>query len=322
MLLTTPVALFVYNRPQLTKKVFDVIAQARPPKLLVIGDGPRQVRADDDLRCAATRSIINSVDWKCEVLTDFSEINLGCKLRVSSGLNWVFKECEEAIILEDDCLPHPSFFLYCQELLERYRDDERVMVISGNNFQNGQSRSQFSYYFSRYAHIWGWASWQRAWHHYDVNMSRWSELRETQWLLDMFADKNVADYWTRGFDNVYGGHVDTWDSQWLFACWLQNALSILPNKNLVSNIGFGKDAVHALDPASPLAALPVAPMTFPLTHPPYLIWEKVADQFTFQYAFSNSETDLNVPYLKRLYWKIASFIRRKMRKVLVYTIGE
>src|SRR5512139_3287315 len=171
--LKTPVAFIIFNRPDTAERVFAEIAKARPPKLLVVADGPRANRSGEAEKCAATRAIIDRVDWDCEVLTNFSDTNLGCKNRVSSGIDWVFEQVPEAIILEDDCLPHPTFFRFCEELLERYRDDERIGMISGDNFQLGQKRTDASYYFSRYNHIWGWASWRRAWRHYDREASAW-----------------------------------------------------------------------------------------------------------------------------------------------------
>lgn len=156
--LTTPVAFIIFNRPDTTEKVFAEIAKAKPPKLLVIGDGPRVSRQGEAEKVAAARSIIQCVDWDCEVQTNFSDVNLGCKRRVSSGIDWVFEQVEEAIILEDDCLPDPTFFRFCEELLARYRHDQRIGMISGDNFQFGSRRNDDSYYFSKYVHIWGWAT--------------------------------------------------------------------------------------------------------------------------------------------------------------------
>lgn len=156
--LKTPVAFLIFNRPDTTRRVFAEIAKARPPKLLVVADGPRADHPDDVEKCAAVRAIIDGIDWDCKVLTNYSDINLGCKRRVSSGLDWVFDTVEEAIILEDDCLPHPAFFRFCEEMLNKYRDDKRIAMISGDNFQFGRKRTEYSYYFSRYPHIWGWAS--------------------------------------------------------------------------------------------------------------------------------------------------------------------
>lgn len=275
--LQTPVALLVFNRPDPTERVFNEIARARPAKLLVVADGPR-TEAEREL-CDRTRAVAGRVNWDCEVLTNFSETNLGCKRRVASGITWVFEQAEEAIILEDDCLPDPSFFRFCEELLERYRDDERVMAVSGDNFQQGRGRTPFSYYFSRYVHIWGWASWRRAWRHYDVEMKDWPDLRETAWLLDLMGNEHAARYWRGVFDKAAAGEINTWDYQWLFTCWAQNGLSVVPEVNLVSNIGFGVNSTHTASADNNLANLPTGEMRFPLRHPSNMVRQFEADAF-------------------------------------------
>ncbi len=283
----TPVAFLIFKRPEITEKVFAEIAKVKPPKLLVVADGPRAEVPGEADKCAATRSIIEKVDWKCEVLKNYFNVNLGCKQRVASGLDWVFDTVEEAIILEDDCVPHPVFFRFCEELLEKYRNDERIMVISGNNFQFGQKRTPYpySYYFSRYNHVWGWASWRRAWKYYDVTMKLWPEICQGGWLEDLLIKKEIVSYWTKIFEEVYQGKIDTWDYQWTFACWIQKGLSILPNVNLVSNIGFGEGATHTLG-GSPFANLPIGKMDFPLKHPPFIIRDVQTDAITHYRNFS------------------------------------
>ena len=192
--LNTPVAFIVFNRPGTAKRIFAEIAKAKPPKLLVIADGPRGTLLGEAQKCMATRDVINRVNWPCEVLTNFSEVNLGCKKRVSSGIDWVFEHVEEAIILEDDCLPHPTFFRFCQEMLERYRNDDRIGMISGDNFQFGRPVGQDSYYFSKYVHVWGWASWRDRWRNsYDVHMGLWPQVRDQKRLDDLGLDKKESD---------------------------------------------------------------------------------------------------------------------------------
>lgn len=278
MSLSTPVAFIIFNRPETTAQVFKEIRRARPTKLLVVADGPRSDRPGEAERCTAARAIIESVDWPCKVLKNYSNVNLGCKGRVSSGLDWVFNAVEEAIILEDDCLPHPSFFPFCEELLDKYRVDERIMMISGDNFQFGRSRSPYDYYFSRYVHIWGWASWRRAWRNYDVSMSRWPDIRDSDLLRDIFIRKRLALFWQMVFEKAYQGEVDTWDYQWAFACLINSGLAILPSTNLISNIGFGGDATHAI--STRFASMATCSMKFPLAHPPYVIRNAQADAFT------------------------------------------
>lgn len=184
--LQTPVVFFIFDRPDTTARVFAEIARGKPPKLLLVADGPRPDHPGEAEKCAAARAVVEQVDWPCEALTDYAETNLGCRRRVSSGLDWVFATVEEAIILEDNCLPHPTFFRFCEELLERYRDDERVMRISGGNHKFGRKIGTDSYYFTRYAHVWGWASWRRAWRYYDVNMKSWMSATDKRAFLDVF----------------------------------------------------------------------------------------------------------------------------------------
>lgn len=275
----SPVAMLIFNRPDTTARVFEAVRQARPLQLLVVADGPRPDRTGEAEQCAKARSIISRIDWKCDVQTNFAESNLGCRKRVSSGLDWVFQTVPEAIILEDDCLPHPTFFRFCDELLERYRDDERVMMVSGDNFQFGRKRTGHSYYFSRYTHIWGWASWRRAWQHYDVDMKQWPAAKECGLLTDILDDSGAVRHWRNIFDRVSRGEINTWDYQWTFACWLQSGLSIIPNVNLVSNVGFHAGATHTADD-SPFSAMPAEPMQFPLDHPPFVVRDRTADDFT------------------------------------------
>jgi hypothetical protein len=283
--LETPIAFIIFNRPETTKRVFAEIAKAKPPKLLVIADGPRANRPDDVEKCSDVRAIVDDVNWDCEVLTNYSDVNLGVKCRVSSGLDWVFKTVDEAIILEDDCLPHPTFFRFCEEMLEKYRDDERIAMISGDNFQFGRKRTGYSYYFSRYPHIWGWASWRRTWMKYDVNMKLWPEIRDGDWLQDLLMDKKVMRFWENKFDTVYRGKIDTWDYQWVFSRWVNNELAILPNVNLISNIGFGPEAVHTKY-RNRFSEMETEAIIFPISHPPYVIRDHIADKITEKNEFS------------------------------------
>lgn len=277
--LTKAVAFFIFNRPETTARVFEVIRQAAPSTLLVVADGPRPDRPGEAERCAAARAIVADVNWPCQVSFNFSETNLGCRRRVSSGLDWVFGLVEEAIILEDDCLPDLSFFRFCDELLARYRDDARIAMISGNNFQQGAARGDESYYFSRYPEIWGWASWRRAWGHYDVDMKEWPKFRNDGWLERTFPQKRLARFWRDAFDAVHKGGLDTWDYQFSFSCLRRDALCVLPSVNLVSNVGFGADATHTKTECR-LSELPIQPISFPLRHPQHVVRDIGADRAT------------------------------------------
>lgn len=288
MSLPTPVAFIIFNRPEVTKTVFAAIRKAQPQKLLVIADGARF--PEEAEKCQKTREIIDQVDWECEVLTNFSETNLGCKQRVSSGIDWVFAEVEEAIILEDDCLPSPSFFQFCQALLEYYRHDTRVMHISGNQFRNAQSKNDYSYYFSKYGATWGWASWRRAWQHFDRDIKTWSEFKQTQMMQSICSNLQEELYWTNIFDRVFNNEINTaWDYQWLYARWTQNDLSIVPTTNLVSNIGFGVDATHTFS-SSRLAKLPTTDI-WDIKHPSFMVRDVNADNYTFENYYGGKPTN-------------------------------
>lgn len=286
--LKTPVIFLTFNRPDTTKKVFEIIRQVRPPQLLVVADGARENKPGELEKCIAVRHIVNDVDWECEVLTNYSDINLGCKQRVSSGLDWAFSLVERAIILEDDCLPDISFFRFCEELLEKYQDDTRIMAISGDNFQFGRNRTDDSYYFSIYNHCWGWATWRRAWQHYDVEMKLWAKINQERWLKNILVNPAAIRYWRNKFQNTYEDKIDTWDFQWTFACWMQNGLTVLPHVNLVSNIGFDSEGTHNNHSKHQLANIPTQEIEFPLQHPSCVIRNQEADDFTYQNMLSFS----------------------------------
>jgi len=279
--------------------VFLEIAKTKPRTLLIVADGPRPNRVDDQEQCEAVRKIFEGVDWDCEVLTNYSKENLGCAVRISSGIDWVFNNVEEAIFLEDDCLPHPSFFKFCDEMLKIYRDDERIMTITGDNFQFGRKRWEYSYYFSRYVHVWGWASWRRAWKYYDLHMSYWPMISSQGWLYDILGDDREADFWTDVFNRAHLGQSGTWDYQWVFACWLRSALSIVPNVNLISNIGFGKNATHT-GGSSKAANMAIEEIGFPLAHPPIFIRDSRADSATARLFFHKSPLSHSRALIKRL----------------------
>ncbi len=289
---SSPVALIIFNRPHVTERVFAEIARARPSQLLVVADGPRPDKRGEDRKCAATREIIERVDWDCIVLKNYSEINLGCKMRVSSGIDWVFEQVPEAIILEDDCVPHPTFFRFCDTLLDYYRESDRVGMISGNNFLAPQSGCQDSYYFSRYNHIWGWASWRRAWQLYDRNMADWPDYKHSGQIRKIFPSLHERLFWTGKFDKTWRGQIDTWDYQWSFALWKAGLLTALPCFNLVSNIGFGEDATHTIR-RSTLENLKTHAMEFPLVHPEKIMTDDGADRITYRRA-------LNQPFYRKL----------------------
>jgi hypothetical protein len=284
--LRSPVALLIFNRADLTAQLFAAIRAARPQRLLVVADGPRNPA--EAARCQAARDVIQ-VDWDCQLSTHYSDVNLGCKGRISSGIDWIFSEVEEAIILEDDTLPSPTFFGFCQALLERYRDDERVMNIGGTNLYPHPlpANRPESYYFARYGHTGGWASWRRAWtQHYDVTMAAWPEFKRAGRIKDLFESRAEQLYWTMLFDAQYENRMDTWDYQWLFARLLQGGLTATASVNMVANLGFRADATHSV--AMPKSWYPARRShdLHELVHPPALLPYREADRHQFEEIFN------------------------------------
>lgn len=276
--LRTAVAFCIYKRPEVTRRTFEAIAKARPPKLLVFADGPRNP-GEAEL-CEATRRVIDRIDWDCELYTDFSETNLGCGRREATGFDWVFENVDEAILIEDDCVPAASFFLFCQSILEKYRDDDRIMHINGSNFLKGRVRTPYSYYFSKYWHSWGWATWRRAFKHYDYKMSSWPEFRDQGLLAASCPDPVERRYWTRIFDRMVSDNpIDTWDFQWLYAMLRRGGISVTPSVNMVSNIGCGlPDATHAKAYEKPAATGDI----WEIRHPPRVAVNREVDSITFR----------------------------------------
>ncbi len=278
-----PIAFCIFNRPEVTERVFKSIARQRPTSMFVIADGARADVVGEAELVEQTRAIVDRVDWPCNLQCNFAKQNMGCRDRMSSGLSWAFGQSEKLIILEDDCLPNDGFFEYCRELLIRYESDPQVMMISGDNFQPHR-RTEYSYYFSRWTHIWGWASWQRAWNHFDVSLASWPEVRLKQDFAARFETRQEYEYWSRVFDEFAAGEIDTWDFAWAYACWVRGGLTVLPESNLVSNLGFGTGATHTTDGQSPLANLPTSSLG-PLIHPPMIERNVIADRWTYDKVF-------------------------------------
>lgn len=297
MVFTTrsPVLFLVFRRPETTRRVFETIRQAQPPYLFVAGDGPRDERERE--LCEQARTAATAVDWPCEVRTLFRASNLGVRRAVTGSLDWFFDHVEEGIVLEDDCLPDPTFFRFCDELLERYREEDRVMSVSGDSFHGRAVAVPESYFFSRYCYVWGWATWRRAWQHNQADMADWPGLRASGWLDRL--DDGHADFrrfWRWVFDETYRGRIDTWDHVWTFSCWLRDGVSAVPTTNLVSNIGMGVDAshTHARDWR---ARIPRDAMAFPLRHPAEVARHRAADRWADLHVYG---TRFAFPWIRRI----------------------
>jgi hypothetical protein len=240
-----PVLLLIFNRLETVKKVLNEISIYKPEVLFIASDGARSNRPDETLIVDEVRKyVLDQINWKCEVKTLFRDKNLGCGIAVSTAITWFFNSVEKGIILEDDCLPLPGFFEFCQEMLHYYDDNEKIYEVAGSNLQGGKIRGSGSYYFSNYGGIWGWATWARAWNKYTLEMKSYKEFKQSRRIESIFADVLQQQYWINTFDNVY--NLDTWDYQWLYTVWANNGICIVPNSNLIKNIGFTSGGTHMI----------------------------------------------------------------------------
>lgn len=271
--LDTPVVLLIFNRPDFTELVFRAIAQARPKRLFVFADGPRN--PGEIALCAQTRAVID-VDWPCDLTMEVSEVNLGCRGRSTSAFDRVFAERETAIFFDDDCIPDPTFFRFCEEMLDRYRDDERVMSVTGANYLGRWKRGwrSPSYHFSHFGSPWGWASWRRAWDHFDNTMQAWKHPTTKNWLREVLGNDEMYEFQARRFDLVWGDE-HSWDVAWLFTKLLDAGLTIVPAVNLIRNIGCLGG--RSLPSTHAVSNMPTSPMTFPLRHPTAVAADRAYD---------------------------------------------
>ncbi len=282
----TAILFLIFNRPDTTRAVFDQIKKVKPKQLFVAADGPRKSVAGEKERCKETREIIKEVDWDCEIKTFYQDENLGCGLAVSSAITWFFKQVTEGIILEDDCYPDLSFFTYCEDLLIRYRDTDRVKLIGGNNFQNGITRGRGSYYFSNYPEIWGWASWRRVWQEYDFKMTGLNEILKEKHLKDVYKSSEESKYWYHQLLKTKRGAINTWDYQLVYAILKAKGIAISPQVNLVKNIGINNHPTH-LSLYDSKKDLQTSSLPFPILHPEIIV-DKEADYYTFSQIYSRS----------------------------------
>jgi len=307
--LQTPVLFLIFNRPDTTKLVFERIREAKPQRLYIAADGPRSGREGEVELCLQSRSVVELIDWACEVKTLFREENLGCARAVSSAIDWFFDHEESGIILEDDCLPDLTFFPYCGELLKLYEGNERIGMISGNQFIDA-SDLKTSYYFSYFPHIWGWATWKRVWQNFDLNMKDWPTIRQTRLLREKTGSTYYADKWKSIFDRVFEGKIDTWDYPFVYTLWVMNQLSISPKQNLVTNIGFGLNATHTNNPKDiDKYYIDARKVLFPLSHPKRLLRNSSKDMAYLKFYYG-SRKHLIVKIYKYL---LASARRTKNR---------
>jgi len=305
----TPILLIVFNRPDLTALVFESIKKVKPRKLYIAADGPRN--ENESQLCQETRNIvIEHIDWDCEIKTLFREQNLGCKDAVSQAITWFFENEEEGIVLEDDCVPCESFFGFCSQMLQKYRDDERVGHIAGSNFQQGNIRGNGSYYFSNLTHVWGWAGWRRVWKDYDVNMQQFPLIKEAGYIDQCKSHVPYKEHWLHCFEETYMGRINTWDYQYAFLNLIKGRVSVMPNVNLISNVGFRSDATHTITD-HPFSELKTYEMDT-IVHPANFIADVEADLFTQRIEYlghQNTDPVRKKGLLSRTWKKIKSLWR-------------
>lgn len=314
----TPILFLVFNRPDTTKLVLDRIREIKPAYLYIAADGARIDKEGEIEKCQAVRKLVmEGIDWECEVKTNFREQNLGCGKAVSQAITWFFEHVEEGIILEDDCLPHISFFSYCENLLSFHRNDHKVLLISGNNFLNGKVTIPWDYYFSSFVHIWGWATWRRAWKEYDFKMTNLSLSHLRRQLDNRFGEMGIAEQWITNFTACQKGEIDTWDFQLQYMVWSKNGLSAMPKNNLVSNIGFGPDATHTTED-SKFSNLPSEALYLE-TRPESLTVFEVADRLAASEFSGCQDVEVrNESFLeKNVFDPFKSFFARVFPKLLL-----
>lgn len=301
----TPILFIVFNRMETTRRVFDAIQRIKPKKLYITADGPRVNKAGEKEKCEEVRKfVLDNIDWDCDVKTLFREKNLGCGKAVSSAITWFFQNVEQGIVIEDDCLPNPSFFGYCETLLEYHRDNKKVMHIAGAqfvpDFENGAS-----YYFAKIMHCWGWAGWADRWQYYDFFLKNYDE----ESVKNFSSDKNVQKYWLEILRRLKKNEIDTWDYQWVFKIAEKDGLCINPSKNLISNIGHGENSTHTSNKNDPLANMPTYEIE-DVIHPSKIEADQSAVNYIYKHHFG-IELDLS---RKSILEKINFFLRKNNGK--------
>ena len=304
-----PVLLIVFNRPETTQKVFNSIKKASPKKFYVSADAPRIGNIEDERNCSLVKEIVNQVDWDCETHYRFSEVNQGCGPGPFNAISWAFENEERLIILEDDCVPAQPFFNYCYELLERYKNDTRIWIISGDQYNEEAVKTPHSYFFSRYGHGQGWATWQRRWANMDLSMSKWPLMKQQDIFKAVFASKEERFYFEKMFDSAYSDpsvKSHTWDTLYSFYLRSNNALSIVPSKHLVSNIGhIGTHSGSKLW----FHDLPVDESYEIKSHPDFVLPDVNYDTWHFKHHWNR-----NTSIYKRVMRKVHKIIKRFLNK--------
>lgn len=300
------ILLIIFNKEEETKRVFSEIQNTKPDKLFIAADGPRAGYHEEE-KCISIRNwVLEQIDWECEVKTLFRQTNVGCGRGPSEAITWFFNYVTEGIILEDDCLPCKSFFTFAAELLEKYRHNPKISIISGNNFQKIQPMNiEADYYYSIFPSSNGWATWKRSWDGFDYSISSWPGINKKKFLSFLFKEKQYRLWWKNQYDMIYNYKPDDmWDFQFHYHCMARQQYAIIPKANLVTNIGYGPNATHSKDPHNYFANVPTFELNTPLRHPRQIIRNQEADIFIQTMLFGNIETVSPYKKIKRYIKKL------------------
>lgn len=311
-LIEAPVLFIVFNRPDTTQKVFDAIKLAKPQKLYIAAEAPRIGNIEDKKNCAIVKEIVKQVDWECAVHYRFADSNQGCGNGVYNAISWAFENEDRLIVLEDDCVPSQPFFGFCNELLERYKYDTRIWVISGNQYYEEAITTPHSYFFSHYGHNWGWATWKRAWTELDMSMTKYPLIIEQDLFKAAFSTNKEAVFFQRNADKIYKNKElkpHTWDSQFGFAITSNGGLSIVPAKNLVSNIGHWGSHTKT---KNRFHDRPVDENFKIISHPDFILRDNNYDIYHFEHHYN-----YKVPLLERIIRKIQKLLKKREHEELI-----
>ena len=298
-----PVLLTCWKRPEKVLRVIEALKIISPKKIYVSCDGPNYNIIGNKEKVEETRRVLKeNINWDCDLSTKFLSENNGCRKAMIKAIDWFFSNEIEGIIIEDDCLPSEEFYIFCKELLKKYRFNSDIWSISGTNFQNGQWRGAGSYYFSKYFQCWGWATWRDRWQRMDSDLEGWEMDKENFFTNTFIKSKKEKKYWTKIFNTLfYKNNPDSWAYRWAFTCFKNKGLTIIPNKNLVQNIGFDQEATNT---AFNLNNYKIEKGLIPLVHPYSILRDEIADNYTFKNHFNNSSvaSKLKKAFLNPFYY--------------------
>lgn len=300
---SVPVVIFSYNRVESLSRVIDVVTQWPVPRIYIVIDGPKNQL--DKSNCRSVVNLVKFIKKHHNVTFIQSKTNLGLRRRIVSGIDEIFRHEDSAIFLEDDCIPDLTFYQFASEMLIKYKNDKRIMSVAGFSARPSKKNIENSYYFSKYIESWGWATWKRAWIKYDDQMKDWPNKKSTNWLKTFITSKIENKYWEYIFDNVYNGRIKSWAYRWLYSCWKEDGLTIVPSTNLITNIGYGSSATNTKFLTNFKLEKNI-PMNFPLNHPAIVEINNQADLVTKNSMFINF-TIVSVILLK----SVINIIRRR-----------